>query len=85
MCFSDWHPTFALTLVLTVQLLSLVVQILFSQVLDVQEPLDNFVHGSIYEGQGQVTQGVVGQPLLERATRAAFRDLISCNLQLLPD
>lgn len=67
---SDWHLTFALTLVFTVQLLSLVVQILFSQMLDIQEPLDNFIHGSIYEGQSQVAQGVVRQPLLERANQS---------------
>lgn len=65
-----WALTPALTLVLTVQLLPLVVQVLLSQVLNVQKPLDNLVHGAIYEGQGQVPQGAVGQALLEGAAKA---------------
>lgn len=52
---------------LTVQLLSLVVQIPLSQVLDVQESLYYIIHCSIYECLSQVTQCGVGQALLEGA------------------
>ena len=57
----------ALTLVFTVQLLPLVVQILFSQMLNIQEPLHDLIHRPIYERLSQVTQRVVGQALLEGA------------------
>jgi hypothetical protein len=52
---------------LTVQLLSLVVQIPLSQVLDVQESLYYIIHCSIYECLSQVTQCGVGQALLKGA------------------
>lgn len=55
------------TLVFAVQLLSLVVQIFLSQMLNVQEPLHYLIDSPIYECQSQVTQGVVGQTLLEGA------------------
>lgn len=43
------HLTFVLTLVFAVQLLSLVVQIFFSQMLNIQKPLNNVIHGAVYE------------------------------------
>lgn len=51
----------------TVELLTLVVQILLRQMLNVQEPLHDVIHRPVYERQSQVTQRVVGQALLEGA------------------
>lgn len=51
----------------TVQLLSLVVQVFLSQMLNIQEALHNLINRAVYEGESQVTQGVVRQPLLEGA------------------
>lgn len=51
----------------TVQLLSLVVQVLLGQMLDVQQTLHDIVHRAIDEGQSQVAQRAVGEALLEGA------------------
>lgn len=60
----------------TVQFLSLVVQIFFSQMLYIQKSLNNFIHGAIYERKSQVTQGVVRQSLLERASSGKGSDYV---------
>lgn len=67
---------------LSVQFLPLVVQIFLSQVLDVQQTLDNLIHSAIYESLGQITQHCVGQALL----KPAFQRMLSqcqTNLELL--
>ena len=52
---------------LTVQLLPLIIQVPLGEMLDVQQPLHDLIHGAVDERQGQVTQRGVGQTLLERA------------------
>lgn len=84
MCFLEQAPYVSLrfrlnitpTLVFAVQLLSLVVQIFLSQMLNIQEPLHYLIDSPIYKCQSQVTQGVVGQTLLEGANH---RDKQSSN------
>lgn len=61
-----WHVCEP-TLVFTVQLLSLVIQIFLCQMLNVQESLDYLVDCPIYECQSQVTESIVRQALLEGA------------------
>ena len=57
----------------SVQLLSLVKEILLRQVLDVEQALDNLIHGAVNERQGQVAQSGVGQALLEGAGKQSRR------------
>ena len=52
---------------LTVQLLPLIIQVPLGEMLDVQQPLHDLIHGAVDERQGQVTQRGVGQTLLKRA------------------